>query len=113
MDVVASGVLTRGEVWLVNLDPAVGSEIRKTRPCAIVSPDAIHNNVRTVLIVPLASSSRPAPARVAVQFAGVDGFIMLEHVRAVDRSRLIKRLGALDPGALSRTLKTLQILFTE
>ena len=110
---VTSGLLTRGEVWLVNLDPTVGSEIRKTRPCVIVSPDAIHNNVRTVLIVPLTSGSRPAPARVEVKFAGVDGFVMLEHIRAVDRSRLVKRLGVLDPSALSRTLKTLQVLFTE
>ena len=110
---VAPRLLARGEVWLVEPDPTVGSEIRKTRPCVIVSPDAIHNNIRTVLIVPLTSGSRPAPARVEVKFAGVDGFILLEHIRAVDRLRLIKKLGVLDEATLSKALKTLQILFSE
>ncbi len=110
---VTPRALTRGEVWLVELDPTVGSEIRKTRPCVIVSPDAIHNNIRTVLIVPLTSGSRPAPARVDVQFAGVKGFIMVEQIRAIDRLRLVKKLGILDGPTLSKTLKTLQILFTE
>lgn len=106
-------MLTRGEVWLVDLDPTVGSEIRKTRPCAIVSPDAIHRNIRTVLIVPLTSGSRPAPARVQIQFDGVPGFLMLEQIRAVDRKRLRKKLGVLDAATLSKTLTTLQYLFTE
>lgn len=104
--------LTRGDVWLVNLDPTVGSEIRKTRPCVIVSPDEIHNNVRTVVIVPLTSGSRPAPARIETEFQGVPGLIMLEHIRSVDRQRLVKKFGALDENTLARVLKTLQQLFT-
>lgn len=105
--------LNRGDVWLISLDPTVGSEIRKTRPCVVVSPPEMHDNIRTVIIAPLTSGSRPAPARVAVTFNGIEGLVMVEHVRSVDKQRLIKRLGSLDPSALSQVLDTLQSLFSE
>ena len=105
--------LSRGDVWLINLDPTVGSEIRKTRPCVVVSPDEIHNNIRTVLVAPLTSGSRPAPARVKVVFDGIDGFVVLEHIRSVDRLRLVKKLGRLDETALAGILKTLREMFED
>lgn len=105
--------LNRGDVWLAALDPTVGSEIRKTRPCVVVSPDEIHNNVRTVIIAPLTTGSRPAPGRVEVNFGGVDGLIMLEHIRSVDKTRLAKKVGVLDGATLTKALSTLQTLFSE
>ena len=105
--------IPRGDVWLVSLDPTVGSEIRKTRPCVVISPPEMHNNIRTVLIAPMTSGSKPAPGRVHVHFNDKDGFILLEQIRAVDKSRLIKNLGIITPAELSRTLHTLQDIFTK
>ena len=103
----------RGEVWLINLDPTVGREIQKTRPCVIVSPPEINDNLSTMLVAPLTSGSRPAPFRVATTFQGKSGLILLEQVRAVDAARLIRRLGKIDRMTLRSTLAVLRALFTE
>ena len=86
-------MVRRGEVWLASLDPTIGSEIRKTRPCLIVSPPDLHDHLRTVIVAPMTSASKPAGYRVPIRFAGKDGFVLTEQVRALDKRRLLKRLG--------------------
>ena len=104
-------MVKRGEVWLCALDPTVGSEIQKTRPCVIVSPDELNDRLRTVIVAPITTGSRPAPFRVAVIFQGKAGLILGEQIRALDASRLIKRLGNLDAKSLSSILDLLGRLF--
>nr|WP_223847479.1 type II toxin-antitoxin system PemK/MazF family toxin [Hymenobacter montanus] len=87
----------RFEVWLVNLDPTQGSEINKTRPCVVISPDELNRYLRTVTITALTSKARSYPSRVDCQFQGKDGQVALDHIRSVDKSRLVRRLGALSP----------------
>ena len=105
--------MTRGEIWLVNLDPAVGSEIRKTRPCVVVSPAEMHDHLRTVLVAPMTAAGRQAPFRIGVTHGGRKGLILLDQVRAVDKTRLAKRLGAVPAKKLTATLRTLQEVFAE
>ncbi len=106
-------MVKRGDVWLAALDPAVGSEIQKTRPCLIVSPPEIHEHLRTVIVAPMTSGSRPAGFRVPVKFQGVSGLILLEQTRALDKQRLVKRLGSVPKAVLKQTLKTLRELYEE
>ena len=80
--------MTRGEIWLVNLDPTIGSEIRKTRPCVVVSPAEMHDHLRTVIVAPMTTKSRAAPFRVGVTHGGQKGLILLDQMRAVDKARL-------------------------
>ncbi len=105
--------IKRGEIWFVKLDPTVGSEIRKTRPCLIVSPPEIHDHLRTAIIAPLTSKGFPAPYRIPVRLGGRDGAILLDQIRAVDKSRLTKRKGILAPVTLSAVLSGLSELFSE
>lgn len=86
----------RGEVWLVNLDPVVGREIAKTRPGIVVSPDELNAHLETVIVAPLKTTIKPWPFRVAVRFARRNGSIALDQMRAVDRGRLVRRLGRID-----------------
>ena len=101
----------RGEVWLVALDPTIGREIQKTRPCVVVSPPEINNHLRTVLVAPMTTGSHPAPFRAQVRFGGKSGLILLEQLRAVDAKRLAKRLGAVDEATLAQSLSILQAMF--
>src|SRR6476660_3351821 len=87
--------VSRFEVYLINLDPTVGSEIKKTRPCLVVSPDEINHHIRTVIVAPLTSKGNSYPTRVACRFQGKEGQVVLDQIRAVDRSRLIKKLGTI------------------
>ena len=103
----------RGEVWLVNLDPTVGSEIQKTRPCVVVSPPEINDNLPVMLVAPLTSGSRPAPFRVATTLAGTSGLMLLEQVRVVDARRLVRKVGQIDRLTLSAALAVLRSLFAE
>jgi mRNA interferase MazF len=103
----------RGEIWLVNLDPTVGSEIRKSRPCVIVSPPELNEYLRTLIVAPMTSKGFAAPFRVPVTHAGTKGLIVLDQIRAVDKVRLVKRLGAVTRRSLATTLATLQELFAE
>jgi mRNA interferase MazF len=105
--------VVRGEVWLVALDPTVGGEIQRTRPCVIVSPPELHDHLRTVFAAPMTTASRPTPFRVPLRFEGKDGLILLDQIRALDRRRLVKRLGAIDRRTLRATLATLQDVFVE
>ena len=105
--------MKRGEIWIVKLDPTVGSEIRKTRPCVIVSPPEIHDHLRTAIIAPLTSKGFSAPYRVPVRLGGKDGIILLDQMRAIDKSRLTKRVGALTPSTLSAVLSLIAEIFSE
>ena len=102
----------RGDVVLVTLDPTRGSEIRKTRPCVVVSPDELNRHLRTVIVAPMTTAGHAYPWRVACRFQQRDGFIALDQLRTVDRERLSRKLGRLAPAALGATLALLQELFT-
>jgi len=104
-------VVKRGDIWLAALDPTIGSEIQKTRPCVIISPPEMHDYLRTVVVAPMTTGSRPAPFRIAVGFEGKRGLILLDQIRTLDKSRLTKRLGMVTPRTLSTTLDTLQVVF--
>lgn len=106
-------MVKRGDVWLAALDPTVGSGIQKTRPCLIISPPEIHDHLRTVIVAPMTSGSRPAGFRVPVSFQGVDGLILLEQSRTLDKRRLVKRLGQVPDAVLAQTLRTLRELYEE
>lgn len=101
MDVVSASP-ARGDVYLVTLDPTRGSEIAKTRPCAVVSPDELNAHLRTVTIVPMTTSERRYRFRVDVAFAGKQGALAVDQIRTVDKARLVKRLGALDSATQRR-----------
>jgi mRNA interferase MazF len=103
----------RGEVWLAAIDPAIGGEIQKTRPCLIVSPAEMHDHLRTVTVAPMTTGSRPAPYRIPIGFEGKTGLILLDQIRALDKRRLVRRLGAADPHSLSRALAALREAFEE
>jgi mRNA interferase MazF len=100
-------------VWLTALDPTVGGEIRKPRPCLIVSPLEMHDYLRTAIIAPMTTRGRPAPYRVPLRFQGRAGLVLLDQVRAVDKTRLIRRLGAIGGGTLVTVLAALQEVFEE
>lgn len=100
-----------GEIWLAQLDPRVSSEIRKTRPCVVVSPNDMNAHLRTVIVAPMTTGSRPAGFRVPLTFQGKQGLVVLDQIRTLDRVRLLKRLGALRPPTLALTLRTLQAMF--
>ena len=105
--------MKRGEIWLVAIDPTVGSEIKKSRPCVIVSPPELNQHLRTVIVAPMTSRGFPAPFRVPLTHAGTKGLIVLDQIRAVDQIRLIKRLGAITAKTLCLVLSTLQEVFAE
>jgi len=106
-------VVKRGEIWLATLDPATGSEIRKTRPCVIISPAEMHDYLRTVIVAPMTTGSRPAPFRIPLTFEGKKGLILLDQIRTLDKSRLARRLGACTPSTLSATLATMRVVFED
>ena len=105
--------MKRGEIWLVNLDPTVGSEIKKSRPCVVMSPAELNNHLRTVMVAPLTSKGLAAPFRVPVTHAGTKGVIVLDQLRTVDKVRLVKRLGSVSTKTLTAALTTLQEVFAE
>jgi mRNA interferase MazF len=103
--------ISRFEVYLINLDPTVGSEIKKTRPCLVVSPDEINHNIRTVIVAPLTTKGPSYPTRVPCRFQGRHGQVVLDQIRAVDRSRLIKKLGRISGQTAAAVLDVLQEMF--
>lgn len=105
--------LLRGEVHLVRLDPTLGSEIRKTRPCVVVSPDELNAHLHTAVVVPMTTGGQAYPWRVACRFQRRAGFVALDQVRTVDAERLVQRLGRLSPETVSAVLRGLQEMFAE
>lgn len=111
--VTTGGTPRRGEVFLVALDPTLGGEIRKTRPCVVVSPDELNRHASTFLVAPLTTGGFDYPFRIACRFQGKDGHVVLDQIRTVDRRRLVRRLGRLTSATLARVLATLQVMFAE
>ena len=103
----------RGDVHLIRLDPTLGSEIKKTRPCVVVSPDELNQHLRTVVVAPMTTAGHAYPWRVRCRFQRRSAFVALDQIRTVDHERLVKRLGELGSGALSEILQGLQELFAE
>ncbi|HEY5218948.1 MAG TPA: type II toxin-antitoxin system PemK/MazF family toxin [Gemmatimonadaceae bacterium] len=104
-------VPSRGEVYLVELDPTRGSEIRKTRPCVVVSPDELNHHSRTVTVAPMTTGGHAYPFRPASRFGGKTGRVVLDQLRAVDRERLRKRLGVLSPANMAAVFAVLAEMF--
>ena len=104
-------VVNRFDVYLINLDPTVGSEIRKTRPCLIISPDEMNQHIRTVLIAPMTTAGKDYPTRVKCRFKKKEGEIVLDQMRTIDKKRLIKKLGSIDSKTQSEVISILQRLF--
>jgi mRNA interferase MazF len=104
-------VINRFDVYLVNLDPTVGSEIKKTRPCLIVSPDEINHHLKTLIVAPMTTKGQDYPSRVPCRFKGKDGQVVLDQIRTIDRVRLVKKLGRLDAETSTLVLERLQELF--
>lgn len=102
----------RFEVFLVNLDPTIGNEIQKTRPCLIISPDEMNHFISTIIIAPMTTKSRKYPTRVACKFKGKTGDIVLDQIRTVDKKRLVKKLGSIDSASQRKTIAVLQEMFT-
>jgi len=103
--------IARGEVHLVRLDPTLGSEIKKTRPCLIVSPDELNRHLRTVIVAPMTTGGQAYPWRIACRFQGRAGFVALDQLRTVDSERLVRRLGRVSPSTATDVLATLQEMF--
>jgi mRNA interferase MazF len=104
-------VVKRFDVYLVNLDPTIGSEIQKTRPCLVISPDEMNRNIRTVIIALMTSAQKEYPTRVSCTFRKKQGQIVLDQVRTVDKARLIQKLGTIDSQAQLDVISVLQRLF--
>ena len=100
------------EVWLVTLDPTQGAEIQKTRPCLVVSPDESNRHLLTVIIAPMTTVERPYPTRVALTFQGKHGQVALDQLRAIDRQRLVRKLGRISPKAAAAVATVLVEMFT-
>ena len=106
-------VVKRFEVYLINLDPTVGSEIQKTRPCLVVSPDEMNRYISTVIVAPMTTKGRGYPSRVNCRFQGKDGQIVLDQLRTVDKARLVKRLGKISAETQKKALIVLAEMFAE
>lgn len=106
-------VISRFEVYLVDLDPTIGSEIQKTRPCVIVSPNEMNHHIATIIVAPMTTKGRNYPTRVNCLFDDKEGQIVLDQIRTIDKTRLVKKLGVLDPETQKEVLAILQEIFSE
>lgn len=107
------GVVKRFDVHLVQLDPTLGSEIRKTRPCLVISPDEMNRHIRTVIVAPMTTRGPSYPTRVPCRFQRKSGHVVLDRIRTVDRARLVKRLGRVDERTRKAVLSVLAEMFAE
>ena len=103
--------LQRGEVVLVNLDPTIGTEIRKTRPCLIVSPDELNEGLSTFIVAPMTTGGHAYPFRVGCRFKGTSGYIVLDQIRTIDRQRVVRALGKLQSRTVRQVLTVLSEMF--
>ena len=104
-------VVNRFDVYLINLDPTIGSEIQKTRPCLIISPDEMNRHIRTVIVAPMTTADMDYPTRVTCKFKKKKGQIVLDQIRTIDKTRLIKKVGTIDPEIQLEVISVLQRLF--
>ena len=105
--------MTRGDIHLVRLDPTLGSEIKKTRPCVVVSPDELNAHLLTAVVAPMTTGGRAYPWRIRCRFQNRSGYVALDQLRTVDQERLVKRLGALSSDTLAEVLGGLQEMFAD
>jgi mRNA interferase MazF len=103
--------VSRFDIFLVKLDPAIGSEIKKTRPCLVISPDEMNRYIRTAIVAPMTTKGRPYPTRVVCRFKGKSGQVVLDQIRTVDRERLVKKVGRIDRRAAEAVLHVLSEMF--
>lgn len=106
-------MVARGEVWLTRLDSTEGREIRKTRPCLIISPPELHDYLDTVIVAPMTTGSHPAPYRLSISFSGKSGFVLLDQIRTLDKRRLTRQLGTISQRELLAVLNLLREMFAE
>lgn len=104
-------VVKRFEVFLVNLDPTIGREIKKTRPCLVISPDEMNEYISTVIVAPMTTRGRNYPTRIGCSFQGKRGQVVLDQIRTVDKKRLVKKLGRISSKTQVKTLSLLQEMF--
>ncbi len=112
MELVKAEKVHRGDVFLVNLNPTIGGEIQKTRPCLVVSPDELNSHLRTFIIAPLTTGGHPYPFRIKCRFHGKICYIVIDQIRTVDRERLLSNIGKVSPSVLEQALGVLQEMFT-
>jgi mRNA interferase MazF len=101
------------EIYLIALDPTVGHEIKKTRPCVIISPNEMNDNIGTVIIAPMTTKSHEYPSRVAIKFMKKEGWIMLDQIRCIDKSRLVKKLGGLEEKDIRKVKEIIKEMFVD
>ncbi len=111
--VARQAAVRRGDVFVVALDPTIGREIKKVRPCVVLSPDELNRHLDTVVVAPMTTGGHSYPYGIACRFQKRDGFVVLDQLRAVDRHRLVRKLGRLSPQATASSLSVLQEMFTE
>jgi len=104
-------VVKRFDVFRIDLDPTIGSEIKKTRPCVVISPDEMNRNIATVIVAPMTTKGKHYPTRVVCQFQGKEGLIVLDRIRTVDKTRLVEHLGTIDENEQALVLATLAEMF--
>ena len=105
--------VNRFEVYLVNLDPTVGHEIKKTRPCLVISPNEMNRYISTIIVAPMTTKGRRYPTRISCSFQGKKGQVVLDQIRTIDKKRLVKKLGIISKSTQSKTLNLLQELFAQ
>jgi mRNA interferase MazF len=106
-------VVAQFDVFLVALDPTIGSEIQKTRPCLVISPNEMNQHLATAIFAPMTTKGKPYPSRIPIHFQGKDGLIVLDQIRTVDKTRLVKKLGSIDDGDQKAVLSLLLEIFAE
>lgn len=106
-------VISQYDVFLIALDPTVGHEIRKSRPCAVISPDEMNAHIATVIVAPMTTKSKAYPSRVPTKFQGKAGWVVLDQIRTVDKARLVKRLGSLDSRAAAGIKRTIREMLVD
>lgn len=104
-------VVNSFDVFMINLDPTVGSEIKKTRPCLIISPDEMNRFIRTLIVAPMTTAGKDYPSRIQCEFKGKKGQVVLDQIRPIDKSRLIKKIGTVAPQVQAEVISTLQSMF--
>ncbi len=104
-------VISRFDVVLINLDPTIGSEIMKTRPCMVISPDEMNRHLNTVIVAPMTTAGKDYPTRLPCTFRKKKGRIVLDQLRTIDKARIIKKLGDMDEETTKKTISTLQCMF--
>ena len=105
-------IANRFDVYLANLDPRVGSEIKKNKPCLVISPDEMNSHIRTVIVAPMTTAGKDYPTRISCTFKKKKGQIVLDQIRTIDKTRLVKKLGIINPGTQLKVITTLQRLFS-